>query len=83
MPRGKKIIITGEHAGQYICGECGYAASNKTGFRLHGRVTHGRDTKDPVFNNMLQCKMCKEKFDNMLQLMTHIKHEDHSGHAVR
>ena len=79
MPRGSKVVIVGSHADQYTCGECGYAASNKTGFRLHERVTHGRDTKNPVFNNMFQCKMCKAKFDNMFQLKTHIKHENHAA----
>jgi hypothetical protein len=79
MPRGTKVVVIGSYADQYICGECGYATSNKTGSRLHEKVTHGRDTKDPVFNNMFQCKMCKEKFDNMFQLKTHIKHEDHAA----
>jgi hypothetical protein len=52
MPRGTKVVVIGSYADQYICGECGYVASNKTGFRLHERVTHGIDTKDPVFNNI-------------------------------
>jgi ribosomal protein L44E len=80
MPRGTKIIVIGEHADQYKCGECGYAASNKTGFRLHKRVTHGKDTKDLVLNNMFKCKMCKEEFDNTFQLKTHSKHVRHTGH---
>jgi ribosomal protein L44E len=80
MPRGTKITVTGSHADQHKCSECGYAASNKTGFRLHKRVTHGKDTKDLVLDNVFQCKMCKEKFDNMFQLKTHGRHAGHAAY---
>jgi ribosomal protein L44E len=79
MPRGVKIIVIGEHASQYTCDECEYAASNKTGFRLHKRVTHGKDTKDLGLNTVFKCEMCKKKFDNTFQLKTHSRH---TGHAA-
>jgi hypothetical protein len=76
MPRGTKIIVIGEHA--YKC-ECGYTTSNKTGFRLHKRVTHGEDIKDLDLNTVFKCEMCKKKFDNTFQLKTHSRH---TGHAA-
>jgi predicted RNA-binding Zn-ribbon protein involved in translation (DUF1610 family) len=82
MPRGTKIIVIGERAGQYRCGECGYAASSKTGFRLHKKVTHGKDTKDLVLNNVFRCEMCNKKFDNTFQLETHSRHARHADHAA-
>jgi hypothetical protein len=82
MPRGRKTVVVGEHSDRYACGECGYTVSNKTGFRLHGIVAHGKDTRNPVFNDMFPCNMCGEKFDNMFQLKTHIRHENHAGHAT-
>jgi transcription elongation factor Elf1 len=75
-------MIAGEHVGLYICGECGYTASNKTGFRLHKKATHGKDAKDLVLSNVFSCKMCNEEFDSTFQLKAHGKHTGHVTYSV-
>jgi hypothetical protein len=60
-----------------VCGKCGYVSSNNTGFRLHKKVAHGKDTKNTVFNDTFICGICKKAFDTRPPLLTHLRHSGH------
>jgi hypothetical protein len=78
MPRGQEVIVKG-CSKHFIC-ECGYTANNKTGIRLHKRVTHGINLKDLDRDvDVYICKICKKTFDTTPQLLTHGRH---AGHAT-
>jgi DNA-directed RNA polymerase subunit RPC12/RpoP len=78
MPRGHEVRV-GEYSCQYVCGECGYTASNKTGIRLHGKATHGTNLKDPDKGyREYRCRICKKAFGTTFQLLTHGRHAGHS-----